>query len=81
MVSLNRITSYTIYSSLLACCTCKINWRASLCVTLGTSYNLPAGLSRDDYVQFKRYLQGANLVHANQKKIEALAEDLQKNGY
>ena len=81
MVSLNRITSYTIYSYLLACCTCKINWRASFGVTLGTPYNLPEGLSWDDYVQFKHYIQEANLVHANQKKLEAIAEDLQKNAY
>ena len=50
-------------------------------VTLGTSYNLPAGLGRDDYVQFKHYIQEANLVYTNRNKIEALAEDLRKNSY
>ena len=34
----------------------------------------------EDYVQFKHYTEVANKVYMNQRKIDALAEDLKTNG-
>ena len=44
-----------------------------------TSYNMPEGVGLSSYVRFDHILSEMQMTHQNQKKITAIAQELNKN--